>query len=160
MDGWDNFTVAQVGASAALAGLVFVGLSVNLSRVLALPGVPGRAGEAIVVLAALLFAASAVLVPGQSFALLGAELAIIGLIDWIVIIRLQYVARRIELAARPGSFASQIVFGQLATLPFIIAGVALALRGEGGMYWFALGAFGSYAVAFADAWVLLVEINR
>jgi modulator of FtsH protease len=160
MAGWDNFAVAQVGAAAALAGLVFVGISVNLSRVLAAAGVPGRAGEAIVVLAALLFAASAMLVPGQSAGLLGAELATIGLVDWIVVVGLQYVARRIELTERPGSFVARVALGQLATLPFMVAGVGLALRGEGALYWFALGAVGSYAVAFAGAWVLLVEINR
>lgn len=160
MEGWDNFAVAQVGASAALAGLVFVGLSVNLARVLQAPGVLGRAGEAIVVLAALLFAASAVIVPGQSLGLLAAELTAIGLVDWLVVVGLQYVARRIEIEGRPASFAGRIVLGQLATLPFIVAGIALAARGEGGLYWFALGAFGSYAVAFVDAWVLLVEINR
>jgi hypothetical protein len=35
MSGWENFLVAQVGASAALAGLVFVGVSIN-------QGAPGR----------------------------------------------------------------------------------------------------------------------
>lgn len=160
VEGWDNFAVAQVGASAALAGLVFVGLSVNLTRVLEAPGVLGRAAEAIVVLAALLFAASALLVPGQSLGLLAAELTAIGLVDWLVVVGLQYVARRIELAARPGAFAARIVCGQLATLPFIVAGITLASRGESGLYWFAVGVFGSYAVAFLNAWVLLVEINR
>lgn len=28
MTGWDNFFVAEVGASAALAGLIFVGVSI------------------------------------------------------------------------------------------------------------------------------------
>ena len=160
MAGWDNFAVAQVGAAAALAGLVFVGISVNLTRVLAAPGVPGRAAEAVVVLAALLIAASALLVPGQSAGLLAAELAAIGIVDWIVVVALQYRVRGFELNERPGAFVLRVILGQLATLPFILAGVGLALRGEGGLYWFALGAFGSYAVAFLDAWVLLVEINR
>jgi hypothetical protein len=158
--GWDNFAVAQVGAAAALAGLVFVGISVNLTRVLSAPGVPGRAAEAVVVLAALLIAASALLVPGQSAGLLAAELAAIGIVDWIVVVALQYRVRGFELNERPGAFVLRVVLGQLATLPFILAGVGLALRGEGGLSWFALGAFGSYAVAFLDAWVLLVEINR
>ena len=29
MIGWENFLLAQVGASAALAGLIFVGVSIN-----------------------------------------------------------------------------------------------------------------------------------
>lgn len=35
MPGWENFFVAQVGASAALAGLVFVGISINLTKIVA-----------------------------------------------------------------------------------------------------------------------------
>jgi modulator of FtsH protease len=160
VEGWNDFAVAQVGASAALAGLVFVGISVNLTRVLSAPGVPGRAGEAMIVLAALLFAASALLVPGQTPVLVGLELAALGLIDWIVVVALQWRVRALEFAQRPGSFTLRIVLGQLATLPFVLAGVGLAWRGEGSLYWFALAAFGSYAVAFVGAWVLLVEINR
>ncbi|HEU5430807.1 MAG TPA: hypothetical protein VFU81_04040, partial [Thermomicrobiales bacterium] len=139
---------------------VFVGISVNLSRVLSAPGVLGRAGEALAVLAALLFAASALLVPGQSSGLLAAEMTAIGLVDWIVVVALQYSVRGFEMRERPNSFLTRIVLGQMAALPFVLAGVGLALRGEGALYWFALGAFGSYAVAFLDAWVLLVEINR
>jgi hypothetical protein len=38
---WETFFAAQVGASAALAGLVFVALSINLKEILDLPGLPG-----------------------------------------------------------------------------------------------------------------------
>ena len=44
MDGWESFALAQIGAAAALAGLVLVGTSVNLERVLAEPGALRVAG--------------------------------------------------------------------------------------------------------------------
>jgi hypothetical protein len=43
MTGWESFFVAQVGASAAVAGLVFVGVSINLDKILKYAGLPGRA---------------------------------------------------------------------------------------------------------------------
>ena len=46
---WSDFLVASSGASAALAGLVFIGISINLTRILDGPGLPGRAGQTIVV---------------------------------------------------------------------------------------------------------------
>lgn len=47
MTGWENFFIAEVGASAALAGLIFVGVSINLNRILSLPRLPDRALEAV-----------------------------------------------------------------------------------------------------------------
>jgi hypothetical protein len=45
MEPWGGFFIAQVGASAALAGLIFVAVSLNLTKVLALaicPNAPSR----------------------------------------------------------------------------------------------------------------------
>jgi hypothetical protein len=42
--GRSDFLVASAGATAALAGLVFVALSINLAKILALEGVTERAG--------------------------------------------------------------------------------------------------------------------
>ena len=66
MNAWESFVVAEVGASAVLAGLVFVGLSINLDKIIADPGLPGRALEALVALTVVLVVSSLLLVPGQS----------------------------------------------------------------------------------------------
>src|SRR5262249_51640091 len=47
---WDSFFVAQVSASAALTGLVFVALSINLQRIMNFPQLVDRAAEALIVL--------------------------------------------------------------------------------------------------------------
>jgi hypothetical protein len=54
----------------------------------------------------------------------------------------------------------RIVLGQLATLPFSLAGGAVLLWGEDGLYLFVPGVVASFVGAFLDAWVLLIEINR
>ena len=82
MDGWENFAIAQVGASAALAGLVLVSVSVNLDRVLAEPSAPPRVAEALIALLALLVGATALLVPRQPLWLVGAELLGVGATAW------------------------------------------------------------------------------
>jgi hypothetical protein len=168
MDGWESFALAQVGASAALAGLVLVGVSVNLERVLAEPSAPPRVAEALVGLLALLVASTALLVPDQPRWLVGIELFGIGLIAWTSIVVSQRLAKRLYLANHPPALTTQerrltlalVVVGQLATLPLVAAGAVLILGNEDGLYGVALGAVGSFALAFLDAWVILIEINR
>ena len=62
---WESFFVALAGAAAALVGLVFVALSINLTKVLGGRGLPERAAEAIVLLSSVLLVALLGLVPGQ-----------------------------------------------------------------------------------------------
>jgi hypothetical protein len=92
MSGWESFFVAQVSASAAVAGLVFVGVSINLDKILKYAGLPGRALEALVVLILVLVVSTLMLVPGQSTILIGAELLGAGLLAWIWVIVLDALA--------------------------------------------------------------------
>ena len=56
---WSDFALAQLGASAALLGLVFVGLSINLRDVIGSTSLVNRAAEAVIALAGVLVAAYA-----------------------------------------------------------------------------------------------------
>ena len=76
---WSELYVAMAGAAAALLGLLFVAVSINLEQVLRIAWLPLRAGETLGVLVALLTTAVFVLVPGQSPTALGLELAGTGL---------------------------------------------------------------------------------
>src|SRR5215469_13718628 len=82
MSGWENFCISQVSASAALTSLILVGVSMNLSKIIANPGLPGRAFEALLVLVAVLIIPSLLLVPGQTLMLVGIEVLAIGTLVW------------------------------------------------------------------------------
>jgi hypothetical protein len=47
---WASFFVAEVGAAAALNGLVIVAISINIQRILSFPQLPGRAAEMLIML--------------------------------------------------------------------------------------------------------------
>ena len=81
MNAWHDFFLAQAGAAGVLTGLVFVGVSINLQKIVSDPnsGLVGRAAEALVLLLAVLIASVLVLVPGQGAGLLGAEVLVVGL---------------------------------------------------------------------------------
>ena len=89
---WGGLFLAGAGASAALTGLLFVAISINLDRILQGRGLPGRAGEAIVLLVAVLVVSMLGLVPGQSPTVLGAQLLGSGLFAWLIPLLLSLVA--------------------------------------------------------------------
>ena len=83
-----------------------------------------------------------------------------GLVFWIAIVGLQLGNLRTLVPQYRTVFAVRVGLGQFASVPFVIAGVAVLVRGEGGLYWLVLGVIVSLVLALQDAWVLLVEINR
>jgi hypothetical protein len=165
MSDWHDFFVAQVGASGVLTGLVFVGVSINLEKIMSTPayGLPGRALEALIVLLAVLTVSSVLLVPGQGTPLVGAEVLAVGVVDWAAVVGLQVLQLRNWQALEPTlrwNFVLRVVLGQKATLPFVAAGVAVLGWGVVGLYWLVSGVVFSYLAAVTGAWVLLVEIHR
>lgn len=165
MDAWHDFFLAQAGAAGVLTGLVFVGVSINLEEILSDPasGLPGRAAEALILLVAVLTASVLLLVPGQGTTLIGVEVLAVGLAAWAWILYIQLPQMRGWRAIRPdlrGPFVLRVALAQVATLPFLAAGVAVLAGGLGGLYWLAVGTVFSVLVALFGAWVLLVEINR
>jgi modulator of FtsH protease len=155
--GWGEFLVAAAGAAAALAGLVFVGMSINIARILQFPGLPGRAGQTIVVLANALAICLLLLPPDQGNVALGLEVLLVGLTTLVVTVAIEV---RSPLSDRRQHRVAEIVLTHLATLPFVVAGVSLLARAGGGLYWVVAGVVLSLLVGLTNGWILLVEILR
>ena len=165
MGEWNDFFLAVAGAAAVLLGLVFVGLSINLEMIMSNPtyGLAGRALEAMVLLMAVLIATYLLLVPAQGTVLVGVEVLVIGVADWVAIVAIHLLQLRhwqsLESNLR-ANLVGRVVLGQLATLPFVAAGLAVLSWGVSGLYLLVSGVILSFLVAVAEAWVLLVEIHR
>ena len=63
LEGWADFNVAMVGATAALAGLLIVAMSVNISTIMSSPTLPARAASSIAALVLAIVAGALGLVP-------------------------------------------------------------------------------------------------
>lgn len=160
MGEWANFFIAEVGASAALAGLIFVGVSLNLTKILASAALPDRAFEALVFLITILVVSSLMLVPQQSLTTLGAEVLVTAIIVWLIMIRFDLNAyRKGEIQFRRHAVFN-MTLNQFAMLPYAIAGIAILAQGVNGIYWLVPAILFSFFKAIMDSWVLLVEINR
>ena len=155
---WTDFFVAEAGASAALTGLLFVAVSINLEYILKYPQLPGRAMETLAFFLNVLLVATLGLIPDQRAALLGVEIIVVSGVVWFAVVRASLQPRA------PDEWAShyrlRIVLSQVATVPFLICGLSLLVGTGGGLYWLGPAVVLAFAVAITNAWVLMVEIRR
>jgi modulator of FtsH protease len=86
---WNSFFQGELGAAAALAGLLFVSVSVNQTRILELGRMADRGLEALMMLLMVLVVASLPLVPGQPPHWLGAEILLVAAGSLAALIPLQ-----------------------------------------------------------------------
>jgi hypothetical protein len=158
--GWANFFVAEVGAAAALSGLIIVAISINLQRILSFPQLPGRAAEMLILLVGALLACSFALMPGQPLKALGGEILATGLLMTVAPLVIQ--ARQLPvMKTQPVRWwLWRLVVGLCAALPVLVGGCYLLSGASGGVYWVAAGVLLTFAATVWNAWVLLVEILR
>jgi hypothetical protein len=158
--GWSDFLVAAAGATGALAGLVFVAISINLARIIERPGVAGRAAETLILLSGTLAGSLAALMPHLTEKELGCVLLSISGPTWLLpnLIVLLSVKRKTHY--HPIDSALRAFLLQVAALPAVLTGLSFLGVLPGGLTWFGVGAILSILVAMFNAWVLLIEILR
>jgi hypothetical protein len=160
IEAWANFFVAQCGASAALLGLLFVSVSLNLTRILSFPQLPDRALVVLLLLFAVLVLSSLMLMPGQPIQVVGIEVLAMGATICGLTSALGIRSARRASAELRWTFIRHLALLEIATLPYIVAGILLTYGAVAGFYWLAGAMILSFVKSVADAWVLLVEINR
>jgi len=157
---WEPFFSAMIAAAAALTGLLFVAVSINLDRIL--KGgkfLPTRAAETVATLLLVVAVSALTLVP-QGTRLIGIEILIIVLPMLVLTVRSQLAQRRRNRNDPVLWTISRMASTGLATIPCTIAGLSLAAGWGGGLYWLAPTALLGIIGAVYNAWVLLVEIVR
>jgi hypothetical protein len=157
---WHDLFVATAGASAALAGLVFVAVSINVERILKSEDLPSRAQMTVALLLSVLLVSIIGLIPGQSRTALGAELLGVGLLfgTLIAVLSKRGLSKEVVL---PGSVVlTRQLLTVAGTLPFVIGAVSVLAEAGGGLYWTVGGIVFAIMAGVANAWALLVEILR
>ncbi len=162
---WTDFALAHVGASAALLGLVFVGISINLRDIIGSGTLVHRAAEAVMLLGTVLVVSTVVLIPGQRRAILSTELITIAVFAFAIIFFFQSDA--VSQTADPGkggpprgSVAIRRTLGLGTAVLIGLAGITLAAEAGGGLYWLPAAILTAYVGSLTNAWILLIEILR
>lgn len=159
-EGWGDFAVAMAGAAAALAGLLFVALSINLEAILRGPRLPARAGHTLILLAVPVVLSLLLLIPGQPSAALGVELIGTGAVTAAVLGYLEPPWRRPTTQTVPSWITTVVAPAVLLGGGVLVSGIGLVTESLGGLYWIPAAVIVAVAAALLNAWVLLVEIRR
>jgi modulator of FtsH protease len=161
---WAPFFGAIVTAAAALTGLLFVAVSINLSKILdqddeGSGSLPGRAGETLGMLLVIVIGGALTLIP-EPTRLLGAELLVAAGVLLAATLYSQ-LGWRLRHPGQPLWWTmSRMSCTGVASVPATLAGASLAAHWGGGLYWLAAAALLGTGGAILNAWVLLVEIIR
>jgi hypothetical protein len=157
---WSEFAVAVVGAAAALTGLLFVAVSINIERILAFPALTSRSASTMMLFALPVLVGTLLLVPDQSSSALGLELIITGVAAGAGLLWTNRPAKRGE--HEPQVSWLLLRFATSITIPafLLVAGVSLLVGAGGGLYWVVPAVLEAFVGGLAAVWVLLVEIRR
>jgi modulator of FtsH protease len=163
-EGWGEFGVGAAGATAALAGLLIVAISVNVKEILVSRVATRGASSTIASLVLALVASLLLLVPGQSLNALGIEL----LIALVPATGLQVRSLAAAAADRragasgvtPGVLAAIGTLAVLQFAPFLVASVLLIAGVPFGLFGVAAGVVLVIIASMVTAWALLVEVLR
>lgn len=157
---WNDFAVAVAGAAAALSGLLFVAVSINIQRILSFSNLPGRAVQTLIMLVTPLLISVLLLIPQQPKPVLGTELALMGVFGGAALWRLNRPAARGTQENRGSFLLSRLLPSAAITLLPVLAGITLIAEAGGGLYWLAPAILIALLAGLVNAWVLLVEILR
>lgn len=157
---WHDFGAAVIGASAALAGLLVVAVSINLRPILDNEGLPRRVVLALVSLTTPLVFSVVLLTPALSPTVVGVLLLAVGLASGVVL----------GAAAAPSARPAQRSLAQWLVAPvlpavllagsIVLAGLGVLTGTLGGLYWLPVAVVASVVGGLVQTWVLLIEILR
>jgi hypothetical protein len=147
---WHDFFIGTIGAAAALTGLLFVAISINLE--------PGRAAGTLGILVSALVVSGFALAPGQGRHALGIEIAAVGA---AVALQAIWVSHGKVAPGEPRLWrVEHLATLLLPSVALIVGGLTLIAGRGGGFYWVLAAILLAFVSASINAWVLLVEIKR
>jgi hypothetical protein len=156
-DQWNNFFIMVGSGAAALAGLIFVAMSINHEIILRNTTHKNRAINMLTGFTAVFMACSFALMGNQSLGVLGFEWLILWLIATGIFIRGYVIAIRSGMSSI-GLNAPRLAGGTLCYLAEVIAAIFLILGYNAGLYVAAIAIVVLFAFLISGAWLLMIGI--
>ena len=160
-EGWTDFAVAAAGATAALAGLLIVAMSVNVTELLASRAPIAGARSTIASLVLAIAVSLLMLPPGQTMFVFGLIVLALALVVTAIQVAAIVAQWRLEREGVTASVrATIVVLAAAELLPFLLGGILLVCDLSGGLWAVVVGIVMVIIATMINAWVLLIEVRR
>ena len=154
---WNNFYVMVGGGAAALAGLIFVAMSINHEIIIRNTTHKNRAINMLTGFTAVFMASSLALIGNQCLGALGLEWLVLWLIATVIFIRGYVIAIRSGMSS-VGLSVPRLSGGTICYLAEVIGAIFLILGYSSGLYIAAVGIIVLFAFLISGAWLLMIGI--
>ena len=159
VDQWNNFFVMVGGGAAALAGLIFVAMSIKPEMIIQNATHKNRAINMLTGFTAVFMACSAALIGNQHPGALGFEWLVLWLIATAIFIMGYVKAIRAGMSSI-GLNWPRLAGGTICYLAEVIGAILLILGLEAGLYLAAIATIVLFGFLISGAWLLLIGIHE
>jgi len=156
-DQWINFFLMVGSGSAALVGLIFVAMSINIEIILRNATHKNRAINMLSGFTAVFMASSCALIGKQSLEALGVEWLILWVIATAIFVRGYVTALRAGMSSI-GLTAPRLTAGTLCHLAQVVAAILLIDGRIAALYVASIAMIVLFALLISGAWLLMVGI--
>jgi hypothetical protein len=158
-DQWNNFLVMVGGGAAALAGLVFVAMSINLNIIAQDPTHRNRAIGTLTGFSAVFIICALALIGNQNHISIGIEWLTVSILATFIYIRGYVLA--VKMGGSPSGLSiSRTIFGTICYAAQIIGSLLLILGQISGLYIAAIFMVISFTSLISGAWLLIIGIHE
>jgi hypothetical protein len=157
LDQWNNFFVMVGGGAAALAGLIFVAMSINPENIIKNTTHKNRAINMLTGFSAIFIASGFALMGNQHLEALGFEWLLLWAIATIIFIRGYVVAIRAGMSSI-GLTLPRLTGGTICYFAEVISAIFLIIGNSIGLYIAAVAIIVLFAFLISGAWLLIIGV--
>ncbi len=160
LERWTDFAVVVGGASAALTGLLFVAISINVRTMNRSISLRSRGAQTLVLFLVTLVVSIVLAVPGQGFVAFGAELLAVVVVAGAGLLTLDRRAKR-EAETPPLARTLDVASPNVVTLALVAtAGVVILTGHAWGLYLLVPSTVIAIVGGVANAWLFLTQLGE
>jgi hypothetical protein len=159
IDQWNNFFVMVGGGAAALAGLVFIAMSINLSIITRDATHKNRAIATMTGFTAVFMICAFALIGNQNYQWIGVEWLVVSLVPTITYVRVYVRARKVGRSS-VGLSIRRFIAGATCYVAQIVGSILLICGHVAGLYVASGAMVLSFAFFISGAWLLITGIQE